>query len=137
MATIIAQDVNEGALYLNAEADLSAAAAVTATRGTGFTCTKTGTGTYQFVLKGLSRGILLRQVLQRTCDLSGTPATAFWAKVTSVTQVSGGTSDGDIQINVATLNNAATPVATDTTGAAQLDLAMCIRVVADPAVAQL
>jgi hypothetical protein len=136
MSTVIAQDINEGSLYLNFEVDLSAAAAITATRGTGVTASKTGTGQYTFTIKGGTRGIKLVETLMRTCDLSGTPATAFWGKVTSgPTQTSGGTNDGDITVVVTTLSNAATPVAADTTGACTLSVAMCLRTVRDPAVA--
>lgn len=136
MSTIIAADVNEGALYFNADVSLSAAAAVGAVRGTGAVCTKTGTGAYLFTWKGLSRGLWLVEVLSRSCDLSGAPATAFWAKITAgPAQTSGGTSDGDITCTVTTLSNAATPVATDTTAACQLSVMFCVRTVKDPAIA--
>ena len=137
MSTIIAADINEGAMYINAEVDLNASAAITATRGTGVTASKTGTGAYTFTWKGGTRGIKLVEVLTRTCDLSGTPAAAFWGKVTGVSQTVGGTSDGDIVVTVNTLSHAATPAATDTTGACQLSVMLCIRCCKDPAVAQL
>lgn len=138
MSTIIAQDINEGVIYINAEVDLNASAAITATRGTGVTASKTGTGQYTFVWKGGTRGILQREVILRTCDLSGTPTAAFWGKVTSgPTQTSGGANDGDITVVVSTLSNAATPVATDVTGACQLSVMICLRVITDPAKQQL
>jgi len=138
MSTVVAQDLNEGALYINCELDLDTSAAITATRGTGVTAVKNGTGQYDFTLKGGSRGIQLVQVLERTCDLSGTPATAFWAKITSgPTQSTSGTTAGDITWTVKTLSNAGTPAAADTTGACQLSVAICLRVIRDPASAPL
>lgn len=136
MSTIIAQDINEGALYLNAEMDLSAAHAITAVRGTGVTFTRTGAGVYTVTWKGGTRGIQLVEVLTRTCDLSGTPATVFWGKIVAgPTQTVGGANDGDITCTINLLTNAATPAAADTTGACTLSVMLCLRTIRDPAVA--
>lgn len=138
MATIISQDINEGALYLNAELDLDASHNSVATRGTGAVFARTGAGVYTVTWKGASRGIKLCEVLARTCDLSGTPATVFWAKIVAgPSQTVGGANDGDIVATINLLTNAATPAAADTTGACTITVTFCLRTVKDPQVAQL
>lgn len=123
--SVITYSQNEGAWYIEAEADLSAAAAVTATRGTNITCTKTGVGTYNFVLKNTS-ALNMYEVLNRFADLGGAPATAFWAKVTSIVQAANG---GDITIAVTTLNNAGTPAAADVTAGCVLSIGIALRTI--------
>lgn len=128
MANVTAKSINEGVLYLEAEADLSAGAAVTAVRGTGFTCARTSAGNYTFTYANPNAEIMT-EVLQKGTDLNGTPATAFWAKILTVTQAvaSPGLQSTPIVITLQTLTNAATPAAADTTGACTLELAIAIR----------
>ena len=122
---ITAKNQNSAKVEVEVEVDLSAAAAVSAVRGDGATATKTGTGTYNVVLKGNTLGSKLVEVLSRAVDLHGTPATAFNARITSITQATDGSDD--ITIAVTTLSNAATPAAADTTGACQMSISVAFR----------
>ena len=127
--------INEGKCNIEAECDLSSAGAVGATRGSLCTFTKTGVGTY--TLRVAQRaGLKLYEVLQRSSDLSGTPAGAFWAKITSVAQ--GDATDttpdggGDILIGITLLSNANPPVASDVTAACTLEVSVVVRTIRNP-----
>lgn len=113
---------NEHKWEIEMEADLSAAAAVSATRGTNVTCTKSGTATYTFVIKGTT-ALKMYEVLHRSTDINGTPATITRAVITSITQATDGTDD--ITVVVKTTNAAFTETAT--TGACTLTVALGLR----------
>lgn len=125
MPNLASVSQNEGTWYIEAEADLSAAAAVTATRGTNIVCAKTGAGTYTFTVKG-TQALKMYEVLNRFADLGGAPATAFWAKVTGITQTAG---TDDVVISVSTLTNAATPAAADVTAGCVMSIGVALRTV--------
>ncbi len=124
MPNTTARNQNPNKWEIEMEADLSAAAAVTATRGENVTCTKTGVGTYNFVIKGTS-ALKVHATLNRDARLHGTPATAFDARITAITQATDGSDD--VTVSVTTLTNAATPAAADTTGACVLSVSLTLQ----------
>jgi hypothetical protein len=131
MPTATTVSHNEQKYEIEAEVDLSNVGAVGATRGTGCTFVKTGTGTYNCNVT-IRSGIKMYEILERQADLVGSPAGAFWAKITSVTQTaaSGDTapdSPSDIVIGITLLNNAATPAAADVTAVCTLTLGLVFR----------
>lgn len=133
MPVATAVSANEGKFEIEAEVDLNSSGAITAVRGTNITALKTGTGTYQ--INYLNRtGIKMYEILSRQSDLVGTPATAFWSKITNVQQLAATNpadtapdSGGDVVISVTLLSNAATPAAADTTGACTITVGLTFR----------
>lgn len=128
MPTMVVVSTNELKVELEGEVDLNSSAAVGAVRGTGLSCTKTGTGTYSVVYNGPGN-LKLYEILERQADLVGSPTGAFWAKITSVSQTanSGGEANDPITILISTLNNAATPAATDVTAACTMTFGLVFR----------
>lgn len=123
MPNMAARNQNEHKWEIEMEADISAAAAVTATRGTNVTCTKSSTATYTFVIKGTS-ALKMYAVLFRNATVHGTPAAAFTARVTSITQATDGTDD--ITVVVIMTNSAGAETAT--TGACTLSVKVDLQV---------
>jgi hypothetical protein len=120
---VTSRNQNEHKWEIEMEADLNGSAAVTATRGTNVTCTKSSTATYTFVIKG-NTALKLYEVLHRSTDVNGTPATITRAIVTSITQATDGSDD--ITVVVKTTNAAFTETAT--TGACTLSVTLIARV---------
>jgi hypothetical protein len=114
---VSSKNQNEHKWEIEMEADISAAAAVTATRGTNVTCVKSGTATYTFTIKGTT-ALKMYAVMYRSATLHGTPAAAFTARVTSITQATDGSDD--ITVVAITTNSAGTETAT--TGACTLSV---------------
>lgn len=129
MPNVVSRSANEGVLYLEASCDLTNPGVVGAVRGTGWTIVRTGAGLYTATYSNPS-GEILCEVLNRFADLAGTPNAAFWAKILTVTQPGpAGLQSTPIIVTLTTLNNAATPVATDTTANATLDIGLAIRTI--------
>lgn len=118
---------NEGRWHIEAQCDLGSDASAGAVRGTNCTFTKTGTGAYTLKVKGTT-ALKVYEVLHGQAALVGaSPATAFNARVTGVTQATDGTDD--VSITLVTLTNAATPAAADTTAAITLSVNVVLRVI--------
>jgi hypothetical protein len=122
MPNVSAKNQNEHKWEIEMEADVSAAAAVTTTRGTNVTCTKSATATYTFVIKGTS-ALKMYAVLNRQATVHGTPAAAFFARVTSITQAT----DGSDDITVVVIMTNHLGAETATTGACTLSVQLTLQ----------